>query len=171
MKNSITGLVAGLALSLISIPAVAPRANASFRNYQPNTGTPFVSGNSSFDWSNWSYADGRLTNNAGSNRTWTVSMTVDNAVANTSRAVFAEMKVTSPGQGNTTGQAIANDKTGLRTFSGQVLPPLQSNVCGGAGVFCDTHLGFIPQPFEGTIYVNFVIGSSGGQIARVQVDQ
>jgi hypothetical protein len=45
------------------------------------------------------------------------------------------------------------------------------NICGGAGVFCDTPLGLTPQPFEGTIYVNFLVGSSGGQIARGQVDQ
>ena len=155
---------ASLALTLLI--GSASFANASYRNYQPSSGAPYVGGASSFDWSNWSYVDGVLTNNAGSNRTWTVPMTVDNAVSGSAHNAYGVMKVANAGQGTNTGQAVANNLNGIRTYSGSVISP----TCGGAGTYCDTFLGSVTYPNEGTVYVNYVVGN-GNSIARTQIDQ
>lgn len=155
------------AMAMFAAMTFGPAAQASFRNYQPTAGAPWVAGGSSFDWTNWSYSDGVLTNNAGSNRTWTVPFTVDNAMSGVAVSTFAEMKVATAGQGITTGQAVVLDSNGVRTFSGSVIAPS----CGGGGTFCDTSLSSVTYPFEGTVYINFVVGSSGGQFARSQINQ
>ena len=154
-------------LTLTLFAGSASVANAGWQNYMPSSGAPYVGGTSSFDWSNWSFADGVLTNNATTSRTWTLPMMLDDDFIGNNEGVYGVMKVPSAGQGTTTAQIAANNLNGVRVWSGTVISP----TCGGAGTYCDTNIGPFPQTAAGmTVYVNYVVGK-GNSIARTAVHQ
>jgi|SRR4051812_3808228 hypothetical protein len=148
------------ALGLVSMLGIA---GASLRNVPPaQFGAPFVGGASSFDYTNWSYADNVLNNGAGTDRTWTVSIQVDNADANVSESVYGV--IANSATGTTSGQVVTNYGGGGRLTS---LAPVSATTT----TLTDRFLGSAVVPVDGTFYVNYVVGRSGGKIARTQINQ
>jgi len=149
-----------LLLGCLGVLATSSSAMATDFLYSPTQGKPWTSGLSSFDFTNWSFADNVLGNNAGSARTWTVPVTISGSaiVPITMSAVMANSIA-----GNTTGQIVTNFPTGARMTSGTVVTANNTSLT-------DKLLGSGTVPIGGTAYVNFVV-ASGGRLARIKLTQ
>jgi len=146
------------AAGILSVVALLGTAQATPTTYSPTSGAPWVSGASSFDWTDWSYADNILANNASVNRTWTVPFWTFqgiNPVAISMSAVMANS-----GFGTTTGQLVTNFEAGGRFSS---LAP----VAATSTVLTNYSLGTGTTPLNGTAYANFVVGKLNGRLGRI----
>lgn len=161
MNPFIKSLVSGVVLGVTMMSAGVAMAVTS--SISTVSGKPYVGGTSAFDWTNWSYSDAVVTNNAATNRTWTIQVPLYDVGALTSHTV------TTTSAGSTTSstctQLVANNGGTLTTRYAAT-----SSACTPA-MFAFANAQTVSVPANGLLYVNAVVGANGGSVYNVTYTQ
>jgi hypothetical protein len=171
MKRSPMLVLATLVAATGAASAVPSYDKWEIISMSPVNGKPWVGSSSAFDWSNWSFSDSILKNNASGTRTWVVPLPTvvqfssyqddQYGVWSMTTHIDFAARVRAGTNGDTCLQAVLNVPSGSRYAVSGV-----SCTSSTSSTWLTTD--YIGSDIGMTAYLNFNVGGGGGRVSYTE---